>query len=138
MAKLPSSENALLIRTDFTDPNAWEHLTSIVQEPSDLFIFNMEVVDDASFSGKSVQDLVSSLPVDYPHSFIAVVDSIAISKDDHPVLLVDVEEEPGRSFRSIASQVPSIDNNLSISNMGFEEFLELVDENGVFRGLGDI
>jgi hypothetical protein len=31
----------------------------------------------------------------------------------------------------------SVENNLSLSNMGFEEFAESVDEDGVFRGFSD-
>jgi hypothetical protein len=52
---------------------------------------------------------------------------------EHPLLVVDLLKERGR--RAVASQVPSIDNNLSISNMDFEEFAELVDDAGVFRGI---
>jgi len=48
---------------------------------------------------------------------------------------VDLFEERGRQFRAVAAQVASIDNNLSIANMGFQEFAELVDDAGVFRGI---
>ena len=44
-------------------------------------------------------------------------------------------EERGREFRAIATQIASIDNNLCIANMGFEEFTGLVDETGIFRGI---
>jgi Domain of unknown function (DUF6924) len=32
----------------------------------------------------------------------------------------------------------STDNNLSIANLGLEEFIGMVDETGVFRGLPDM
>jgi hypothetical protein len=38
-----------------------------------------------------------------------------------------------RSFRTIPSQVQGIENNLSIGNMGFEEFADAVDKDGIFR-----
>src|SRR2546421_13052088 len=42
---IPTAENALLIRTDFSDQSAWRKLTALVREPTDPFIFNMEIVD---------------------------------------------------------------------------------------------
>ena len=137
--KIPSSENALLIRTDFSDQSAWKKLAAAVSKPAEPFIFRMEIVDDRSNSGASVERLMGALPEDYPHSFIVVADSAAISQPDYPLLVVDLLVERGRQFRAVAAQVASIDNNLAIANMGFEEFAELVDESGVFRGItGDV
>lgn len=132
---IPSSENALLIRTDFSDQNAWKKLQTAVNEPGDPFIFNMEIVDDRANSGATVEQLMEALPGEYPHSFIVVADSVAISQPDYPLLVVDLLEERGRQFRAVATQVASIDNNLSIANMGFEEFAGLVDDVGIFRGM---
>ena len=134
MTKLPTTENALIIRTDFSDESAWKSLTAAVREPVDPFIFNMEILDDRANDGASAEEIVGLLPQDYAHSFIVFADNVAISQSDHPLLVVDLLEEPGRHFRAIATEVPSIENNLSIGNMGFEEFANSVDENGVFRG----
>ena len=133
--KLPSSENALLIRTDFSDQNGWERLSAAVRGPEDPFMFNMEIVDARENSGATVEQLMAALPQDYPHSFMVVADKESISQPDYPLLVVDLLEQRGRQFRAVASQVASIDNNLSISNMGFEEFAEMADESGVFRGI---
>lgn len=132
---IPTSENALLIRTDFSDQTAWDTLIATAREPGDIFIFNMKVVDDRANSGMGVEQLMAALPEGYPHSFMVVVDSVAISQPDHPLLVVDLLEEPGRRFRAIASVISQIDSNLSIANMGFEEFARLVDAGGVFRGI---
>jgi hypothetical protein len=132
---IPTSENALLIRTDFADQSAWKKLKVAVSEPGDPFIFNMEIVDDRANSGAAVEQVMAALPEDYPHSFIVVADGTAISRPDYPLLVVDLAEERGRQFRAIAAQIASIDNNLSIANMGFEEFAGLVDDGGVFRGI---
>jgi Domain of unknown function (DUF6924) len=134
---IPTSENALLIRTDFADESAWKKLTAAVSEPGDLFIFNMEIVDDRANSGATVEQLMKALPKDYPHSFIMIADGTAISQPDYPVLVVDLLER-GRQFRSTATQAASIDNNLSIANMSFDEFVSLVDEAGVFRGIPEM
>jgi hypothetical protein len=132
---IPTSENAVLIRTDFSDEGAWQKLKAAVSEPGDPFIFNMEVVDDRVNGGANVEQVMEALPEDYPHSFILVADGTAISQADFPLLVVDLLEERGRQFRAVAAQVASIDNNLSIGNMGFEEFAGMVDESGVFRGI---
>lgn len=132
---IPTTENALLIRTDFSDQSAWNKLTAATSEPPDPFMFNMEIVDDRANSGATVEQLMGALSEDYPHSFMVVADGVAISQPDHPLLVVDLAEENGRQFRAVAEQIASIDNNLSIGNMGFEEFAGLVDETGVFRGI---
>jgi len=133
--KIPPSESALLIRTDFSDESAWQKLLSEVRDPADPFIFNMEIVDNGANSSATVDQLMEAIPETYPHSFMVVADSMAISQPEHPLLVVDLFEERGRQFRAVAAQVASIDNNLSIFNMGFDEFAELADDAGVFRGI---
>jgi hypothetical protein len=132
---IPTSENALLIRTDFSDQSAWDRLIAAAREPGDIFMFNMEVVDDRANNGMAVEQLMAALPESYPHSFIVVADSVAISQAEHPLLVVDLGAERGRHFRAVAAVISQIDSNLSIANMGFEEFAGLVDAGGVFRGI---
>jgi hypothetical protein len=131
----PTTENALLIRTDFSDQAGWDALLEVASNPADPFIFNMEVIDDRKNDGMTVDMLMAALPQDYQQSFIIVADGIAISQADHPLLVVDLLTERGRQFRAIAAEVATIDSNLSIANMGFEEFAEFVDGSGVFRGI---
>jgi hypothetical protein len=135
---IPSTETALLIRTDFSNQSGWKSLAAAVCQPPDPFMFNLEIVDDPANSGVAVESLIEALPEDNPHSFMVIADNIAISQTDHPLLVVDLFEERGRQFRAIATEIASIENNLSIANMGFEEFAELVDETGVFRGIPGI
>lgn len=78
---------------------------------------------------------MAALPEGYPHSFMVVADNTAISQPDHPLLVVDLLGERGRQFRAVASVISQIDSNLSIANMGFEEFAGLVDDGNVFRGI---
>jgi len=134
---IPKSENAVLIRTDFSDDGAWHDLLEAARDPAEPFAFNMEVVDQRANKGAPVEQLMEALPSDYPHSFMVVADNVAISEPDYPLLVVDLLEEPGRHFRALAAEVASIDNNLSIANMGFEEFVQMADEGGVFRGMPD-
>ena len=85
--KIPSTENALLIRTDFSDQNAWKKLNAAVTGPEDPFIFNMEIVDDRANSGATTSQLMDALPEDYSHSFLVIADSVAISQPDTRCLL---------------------------------------------------
>ncbi|MDB6067989.1 MAG: hypothetical protein JWR26_4197 [Pedosphaera sp.] len=135
MINIPTTEHPLIIRTDFSTQASWDDLTDEVQEPADPFVFNMEFLDDRANEGATVKQLMAALPEDYPHSFLVVADKLANTQPDHPLLVVDLLEEPGNKFRAIATQVAAIENNLSTANMGFDEFAEAVDETGVFRGL---
>ncbi len=98
----------------------------------------MEFLDDHENNGVTVEQLIEMVSEDYPHSFMVVADDVSISQSDHPLLIVDLLEVRGRRFRSLPAQVPSVENNLSIGNMGFEEFANAVDEGGVFRGLSNM
>ena len=124
-----------MIRTDFSDSAAWKTIVAAAESAEDPFMFNMQVVDDPAYDGASAEVLMAALPEDYPHSFLVIADKRAVTDPGHPLLVVDVLEERGREFRTLPSQVASIDSNLSIANMGFEEFAGMVDETGVFRGI---
>ena len=63
-----------------------------------------------------------------------IVDARAIAHPDHPIVVVDVYDEPGRTFRVIPSEMWAVENNLSLANMDFAEFAEAVDQDGIFRG----
>jgi hypothetical protein len=131
---LPITTNALIIRTDFSNQGAWENITAKMKHPDEPFVFNMELLDDRAYQGFAVEQLMAALPNEYPHSFMVVVDSIALSQRDQPTLVVNLLEQRGHIFRALPSQVAGIGNNLSIANMGFEEFAGAVGEDGVFRG----
>jgi hypothetical protein len=74
------------------------------------------------------------LPPDSQRPFVFLVDSEAVSQPDHAVLVVDLSEEPGRTFRVIPSEAWGVENNLRLANMDFADFADAVDDSGVFRG----
>ncbi len=98
--------------------------------------FRAEVgfVDDVQYADMTKEQLLQAVPQNYAHAFIIIVDYSAINRPDYPLLILDLQDEPGREFRAMPSQIQAIENNLSIANMGFEEFAESTDESGVFRG----
>jgi hypothetical protein len=136
MKQLPQTENPLVLRTDFSNQAAWEAIRAEIQKPVGIFRFraNVEFLDDLHYTDISKDQLLKLIPDHYNHSFIVIVDQIAISHPDHPLLIVDLYEGSGNEFRAIPSQIQGIENNLSIANMDFEEFAEAVDTDGIFRG----
>ena len=136
MKPLPKTENALVLRTDFSDKSAWTAICKIIQRPVGIFRFraNVEFLDDAAYADISKDQLLELIPHDYNHSFIILVDQTAILQPDYPLLILDLYERSGNEFRAVPSQIQAIENNLSIANMDFEEFADSVDEDGFFRG----
>jgi hypothetical protein len=136
MNEIPQTEYALVLRTDFSDQVAWDKICAAIREPVGEFHFlaYVDFLDRERYANITKEELLELLPNDYNHFFIIVVDQIAISDSEHPLLIVELFEKSGREFRAIPSQIQAIENNLSIANMDFDEFADSVDEDGVFRG----
>ena len=135
MKKLPETENALLLRTDFGDDVEWTALCEAVRRPStEGFRANLDCVSDPSCDGLTVDALVTLAAGAHDCFFVFVADHTTFSNPEHPILVVDVREHPGRTFRVIPREMWSVENNLSLANMDYEEFAENVDPDGVFRG----
>ena len=133
---IPNTENALVLRTDFSDEATWVKICKRIRKPVGLLGFraNIEFLDDPAYAGISLEQLLAQLPQDYNHSFIILADQIAIQAPDHPLLVVELYFQPGTSFRAIPRSVQAIENNLSLANMDFEDFTSAVDTDGIFRG----
>jgi len=136
MKQIPQTENALVLRTDFSDQTTWEEICSSIREPVGIFRFpaNVEFLDDAEYTDIAKAQLLELIPRNYNHTFIIVADRTTISRPDHLLLIVDLYDSSGREFRTIPSHIQGIENNLSIANMDFDEFADSVDEDGIFRG----
>ena len=134
MKSLPQSENALVLRVDFSDSAAWDGVSAAICAPSGEFRAYVDFVSDVEYDGLSPEDVCSLMPPEAEHTFIFMVDRMTLVHPEHPILVVDTFHEPGRTFRVIPSEMASVENNLSIANMDFVDFAESVDEDGVFRG----
>jgi len=133
MARIPATPDPAVLRTDYSDDGAWERLCAAIQAPAE-FRANVSFVSDPAYQGLTVTQIADLLPADFGHPFIFIADETAIRHSEHPVLVVDLNEEPGRTFRVVPSAMWSVENNLSIANMDFYEFADSVDADGVFRG----
>ncbi len=134
MKPLPTSDQALVIRTDFSDDTAWNTVVAAIRQPVDGFYAYVDFVDDPAFRDLTGEQLVL-LGRDASKSFAIVADGVTMRSPEHTLLIIDLFEEPGRVFRAIPSAIQSIENNLSIANLDFREFAEAADADGVFRGV---
>jgi len=132
-----SSENTLLICTDFQDKVAWDKLVSKVKEPVKPFGFvaYVDFVYDIELSNASIEDIVSRFQESENHTFLYIADKQTFTHPDNPVLVIDlIEVGKENTFRATPETLQGIENNLSIANMDFSEFAENVDSDGIFRG----
>ena len=136
MKPLPQSQAALVIRTDFSNQEAWEAIgAAILQLTKEGFGAQVEFVDDAAYRGATKEQLLDLVPEGEERPFfLMIVDAVTVRSPEHPVLVVDLWREPGREFRAVPAAVQAIENNLSIANINFAEFADAVDEDGIFRG----
>ncbi|MEU6292506.1 hypothetical protein [Streptomyces sp. NPDC046988] len=155
MTKLPKSEDTLLIRTDFSDEAAWQALRVAVTTPAedeaddddddDDFLAMLHIVDEPAYQGLTAQEIVALAPED--DDLLVVADQRAMSDPEMPLLAVHLSEpddedddegdaRPGTTdeLRVVARELWSLENNIAMANMDWEEFVEAADDDGVFRG----
>ena len=124
----------MVVRTDFSSEQVWVAVRELMlAETGDGFRAYVEIVDDAAFGGYEPDSVLASVGADYAYSFVIIADRTTMTDAEHPLLIVDLVHERGRSFRAIPPAVQGIENNLSIANMDFHEFADAVDQDGVFR-----
>lgn len=127
-------DSSPIVRTYFGDDQAWRRLRNAV-DTRGAFIAPVHYVDDRAFDGLDVPALVAmSADAAESPTFLLLADRVAMSSDEHPLLVVDLFEEPGRSFRAVAAEIWGVTSNLPIANMDWEDFADAVDPDGVFRG----
>ncbi|WP_405853889.1 hypothetical protein OG407_00445 [Streptomyces sp. NBC_01515] len=140
MKSLPQTDDTLLIRTDFSDQTAWQALHTAITTPNeDDFIANVHIVDEAAYRDLTPEQVISLAPA---RGFLLIVaDKTALTTPEMPLLAVlpheegddELEQEHGK-LRVIAEELWSIENNISLANMDWEEFVDAADDDGVFRG----
>lgn len=135
---LPRSENTLLIRTEFSKESAWIKLRCASEALSEEgFQANLTVIDDFDYEGLSEAQLIELKPFGEQrgeHSFAFLADTTSITNPEYPILVVELCEAPGQTFRVIPSELWSVENNLALGNMDFKDFAQSIDADGVFRG----
>lgn len=133
MAKaIAKTKQTLLLRTHFGDDGAWKAVCAEIEKPVGEVRARVTPLSDPQYDGASVDDVVRA--AESNHELVLVADRETLTNAEHPVLVIDLDEERGRTFRVIPREAWSVENNLSLANMDFAEFADAVDEDGVFRG----
>ena len=130
---LPFSDVPVLIRTDFSSPDAWAGICERIRRPDELFRASLTFIDDAEFAGLTPDNLRTGGYFDH-QTFAFFADHMTMTHVEHPVLVVFVFEDSHVEFRAIPSEIPAIETNLSLGNMDPEDFAESAGTDGIFRG----
>ncbi len=135
--RLPQPEDltSLVLRVDFTDDVAWETIKAAIAGAHEYLTATF--VSDPAFAGVSVEALVAADAAageDEKLTYVFVADVVAMVDEEHPLLAVDLFDEPGHSFRVPPQWFADVSANLAIANMDFDEFADATDASTTFRG----
>ena len=137
MTPLPQPEDltSLVLRTDFTDNAAWDALKAalIAGDPYP----NATFVSDPQYARVGIHALIQAdadADDDDKLTYLFLADSTTMADDEHPLLAVDLYDQPGRTFRVPPRWYAEVSANMSIANMDFADFADAADESGTFRG----
>jgi len=161
LAQLFAEGATPLIRTDFSDQAAWDYVVEAVTAPVDFgdegvsedgdsYAAYVEPVADPTFDGATAQSLTDDAHGE-PLGYALIADDRtmreAVAGGELTVVYVDLSVLPedteefgwvyGRAIRCVVGEVASIEANLSIANMDFEEFADSADTDGVYRGFAE-
>src|SRR5688500_2675227 len=105
MKKIPETDNVLVLRTDFSNDEEWNSVRDKITTPNEKLgvVAHVEFLSDKNFEGYSPENILKSIPDNYEHSIIFIIDKETILGSDSPILCLDLYDEPGRSFRVIPS-----------------------------------
>ncbi|MFG2335166.1 DUF6924 domain-containing protein [Streptomyces yangpuensis] len=131
----PDDLTSLVLRTDFGDEGAWDTVRAALDAADEYP--HATYVSELRFAGVTVQALVAEEAAAKEDDRIIQVflaDAATMKDPGHPLLAVDLSDEPGRTFRVPVPWFPGISANLSIANMDFAEFADAAGDSGTFRG----
>ncbi|GAA0242573.1 DUF6924 domain-containing protein [Cryptosporangium japonicum] len=132
MIELPV-DRTLLIRTDFGDDAGWLAVRALLAGHARDSGTELRLVDERAFDGRTPEQLGVELGADPERSFTFVADASTLAAAEHPVLVVDLADRPGRAFRVVATGVAAVQEALELANVSFDAYLRRCDEDGVLR-----
>ncbi|WP_299540132.1 DUF6924 domain-containing protein [uncultured Streptomyces sp.] len=152
MTRAPRDEfDVVVVRTDYGDDRAWHALVAALRGPSGEHGFEAHVhlVDEPAWEGATTDAVRAAFRAEEDLSVVFVADRVSMRTEEHPLLALtlvtredcaDDEEyeeltEFGTSFRASPAAADEIHANLSIANLGFEDFAAAAhyDPEGICR-----
>jgi hypothetical protein len=139
----------LLVRTDFTDDDAWDQVRDEATREygPDGFCACVEPVSDPAWAGATWEAVKAAAPTDDTGACVLfIADSITFTSPEHSILVVDLDDKilsvaefpeiaDRTPFRCIPSALWGVENNLSIANLSWEDFADAVDDDGIYRDI---
>jgi len=135
-APLSGTDFSPLLRTDFTDDAAWRTLLESIEDPADTAKGWLTVMADPAHEGLSAAELLALVPDGSRYPVLVVADRETFAGHERTLLLIDVREEPGRTFRvAVPDAFASVLGNLAIDNQTFDDYLASgsLGDDGVYR-----
>jgi hypothetical protein len=80
-----------------------------------------------------VHELLALVPEGSRDPLLVIAERVTFSSAERSLLLIDVLDEPGRTFRVIPDAFQSVIGNLAIDNVTFGDYLNTLDASGVHR-----
>ncbi|MBH0776013.1 DUF6924 domain-containing protein [Nocardia bovistercoris] len=129
-------EDTPVIRTDYSNPARWDEMCRVATTPNEEeCAAYVEFLEDRAYRDLTLEQVLDLIPEGFRHRMLIVADGITMNSAEFPLLCIDLETDTfGRVLRVIAAELHSIENNISIVNMFFGEFIDAADNDGVFRG----
>jgi hypothetical protein len=135
-----NSLDQLVVRTDFTDEDAWSWVVEQLQEPWMENEPEPYLICDPRYDGapaeRVLQDVRAALSGPDLPGAVFIADSTTMHETGHPLLAVSTEwdGEPFQEdeetfvtqFRSLPNAALEISCNLGIANLDFEDFADFV------------
>ncbi|MCX5115358.1 hypothetical protein OOK13_44435 [Streptomyces sp. NBC_00378] len=143
--------DALVVRTDYRDDQAWQDVVAALMEPwgDRQYEARVHFINDPACAEATVDEVLTAVSGDENLSVVFLVDRVSMQAEHHPLLAVttltredcvdddDYEQltDFGGEFRTMPAGVHEVYANLSIGNLGFEEFAAWAqdDPEGIFR-----
>jgi hypothetical protein len=136
--ELPRSAHPLVIRTGFQSRAKWEKIQQEILRPVQAegveLRARVDFVNEARFRDLGQHQILALVRWGYPHSFVILADEETLAHAELPLLVMDLKENRGRTFRVVPRQVQTVENNLSIASVDFEYFVRAMDADGIYRG----
>lgn len=142
---------AVVVRTDYHDGQAWQDVAAALMEPwgDRQDEAHVHFVDDPAWAGATVDEVLTAVCGDKDLAVVFLADQTTMQTGSHALLAVttltredclddeDYEQltEFGREFRTTPAGVHDVFANLSIGNLGFEEYAGWAhdDPEGIYR-----
>lgn len=141
--RIPNPGVSMLVRTYFEagSANRWHDIEDACLAPNldpvsgDYYSAHFHTVDYLENEGATPEDVMAALPEAPPPRYLYIADETTFLDADTPVLVLNLYDHPGWRFRVIPRVIWAVENNLSISNMSFEDFLNILADRHVSDGV---